>query len=47
MFPFALTFLGFLVIGLGIAWQRNEAVLSAALRKLLPGPLRELVEHVD
>ncbi|HEY2345886.1 MAG TPA: hypothetical protein VGH80_08380 [Xanthomonadaceae bacterium] len=45
MFPFALTLIGFLVIGLGVMWQRNEAALGAALRTLLPAPLRELVEN--
>ncbi|MBS0195041.1 MAG: DUF2157 domain-containing protein [Proteobacteria bacterium] len=44
LFPFALTFIGLGIIGLGVAWQRNEAAIGARLRGVLPGSLRELVE---
>ncbi len=46
LFPFALTAIGLLVIGLGVYWQRREAEFAASLRTLLPGPLRALVESV-
>lgn len=45
LFPFALTFIGLAVIGLGVLWQRHEKALNARLRVWLPGPLRELVEN--
>lgn len=38
LFPFALTALGFAIIGLGIVWQRQEARLSLWLRARLPAP---------
>lgn len=44
MFPFALTLIGLAVIGVGLWWQKREAVLAARLRALLPAPLRELLE---
>ena len=39
LFPIALTLIGLAVIALGIAWQRNEARLQAALRRALPTSL--------
>lgn len=45
LFPFALTFIGLGVIGLGVLWQRHEKALNERLRVCLPGPLRELVEN--
>ena len=45
LFPFALTLLGFAVIGAGLWWQRHEAHLVQRLRALLPEALRELLEQ--
>ena len=42
---FALTLLGFAVIGAGLWWQRHEAHLVQRLRALLPEALRELLEQ--
>ena len=44
MFPFALTFIGLAVMGLGVLWQRHEAALAQRLRAHLPHAVRELVE---
>jgi hypothetical protein len=35
-FPFALTLIGFAIIGLGILWQHNEQTITRRLRGLLP-----------
>ncbi len=45
MFPFALTFIGFGVIYLGIVWQRHEETVSGFLQGLLPPAIRELMER--
>jgi hypothetical protein len=45
LFPFALTALGFGIVYCGILWQRHEQRLSHALRAVLPGAVRELVER--
>ncbi len=42
LFPFALTLIGFGVIGAGVLWQRYEERIRAALRAYLPLPLQEL-----
>jgi MFS family permease len=47
LFPFALSLIGFAIVGLGFVWQRFEARVSAALRGGLPVPLRELLEASD
>ncbi|WMW81316.1 DUF2157 domain-containing protein [Undibacterium cyanobacteriorum] len=44
MFPFALTVIGFAVIGLGLVWQRREAEIASCLRTYLPTRWREMVE---
>jgi hypothetical protein len=44
-FPFVLTFIGFAVVVLGIAWQRHEEKISARLRGLLPAPVRDMIER--
>jgi len=44
MFPFILTIIGMGVIYLGIIWQRHEETISEKLRRLLPPPIRELIE---
>jgi hypothetical protein len=44
MFPFALSLIGLIIIGLGVLWQRREAQWSAHLRALLPTALRELLQ---
>ncbi|MBK6725949.1 MAG: DUF2157 domain-containing protein [Xanthomonadales bacterium] len=44
LFPFALSLIGFAIVGLGFVWQRFEARASASLRSGLPTPLRELLE---
>ena len=45
LFPFAVTFIGFAIIYLGILWQRHEAAVTRRLRGLLPQALRELIEQ--
>jgi hypothetical protein len=45
LFPFVLTILGLAVIYLGILWQRHEEKISGELRRLLPVPLRDLMER--
>jgi hypothetical protein len=45
LFPFVLTILGLAVIYLGILWQRHEEKISGELRRLLPVPLRDLIER--
>ncbi len=47
LFPVLLSFLGLLVIGLGIVWQRHEQRLGEALRERLPVRLRRVVEAGD
>lgn len=44
LFPIALTLIGFVVILLGILWQRYEQEISRRLRRHLPASLRQLVE---
>jgi len=44
MFPFILTIIGMGVIYLGIIWQRHEETIGDKLRRLLPPPIRELIE---
>lgn len=45
LFPVALAGLGLAVIFLGVRWQANEQRLHAALLRVLPGPVRALVER--
>lgn len=45
IFPFALTAIGLGVIYLGILWQRHERRINDSLLRLLPTPVRELVER--
>jgi hypothetical protein len=45
MFPFLLTCIGFGVIGLGLVWQRHEGTITSTLRRLLPQPMRNLLER--
>jgi hypothetical protein len=40
LFPLALTLIGLGVVACGIAWQRHEARIQAALRRHLPGTLQ-------
>ena len=47
MFPFVLTIIGLVVICLGIVWQRHEESICNRLRRLLPLPIRELIERRD
>ena len=44
LFPFALTLLGLAVIYLGVIWQRNERQLTQRARRILPVPLKELLD---
>jgi hypothetical protein len=44
LFPIVLTVLGLLVIYLGILWQKHEQGITNKVRKILPNPLRELLE---
>ncbi|WP_374568785.1 DUF2157 domain-containing protein [Ideonella sp.] len=45
MFPLALTAIGLAVVAIGIYWQRHEAAIGRSLRRILPAPMRELVEQ--
>ena len=45
LFPIALTLIGLAIVWLGILWQRHEQPVSDRLRRLLPAPLRELIER--
>lgn len=44
-FVAVLTLLGFALIGLGIWWSKNETVISAKFRHILPTEVRELLEN--
>ncbi|BCA95458.1 hypothetical protein TUM19329_18190 [Legionella antarctica] len=44
LFPVALTFLGFVIVGLGILWQKHEQEMTNKMRSILPKPLKELLE---
>lgn len=46
-FPVLLSFLGLLVIGLGILWQRHEQRLGERLRAVLPARLRRVIETAE
>lgn len=43
--PFALSFIGLGVIGLGLVWQRHEAAWTAKLRAPLPAAWRAMLEQ--
>jgi hypothetical protein len=43
LFPVTLTFIGLVIVWLGILWQRHEQRFSHQLRRLLPEQLRELI----
>lgn len=43
LFPVALSAIGFGIIFLGIAWQKNEQAIARALLNVLPGPLQQLI----
>lgn len=45
LFPVALTAIGFMIIYLGILWQKHERHLTKQLHSLLPKPLKELLEE--
>lgn len=45
LFPMALTAIGLGIIYLGVLWQKHEKSMTEKLRKMLPAPLRELLEH--
>lgn len=47
LFPIALAAIGFGVVYLGYLWTRYETQITAALRKPLPAPLRELLERAQ
>jgi hypothetical protein len=42
-FPLVLCTVGFVVIYVGVLWQRHEARWSAQLQKLLPSAIQQLV----
>jgi len=44
LFPMALTAIGLVIIYLGILWQKHEKWITEEAQKLLPAPLRELLE---
>ena len=43
LFPIALTVIGLGIISLGILWQKHEKAVTEKSRRLLPGPLRQLL----
>lgn len=44
LFPISLTAIGFIVIYLGILWQKHEKTITEKSRKLLPSQLKELLD---
>jgi hypothetical protein len=46
-FPVLLSFMGLLIIGLGVLWQRYEHCIGARLRAVLPARLRQVIEAGD
>ncbi len=44
LFPVALSMIGLDVIYLGVVWQKNEARITRAARKVLPESLKTLLE---
>lgn len=44
LFPIALIAIGLVIIYLGIIWQKHEKAITEKSRKMLPIPLRELLE---
>jgi len=47
LFPIALTAIGLGIVYLGVFWQKHEKAITEQSRKLLPRPLRELLEFRD
>lgn len=45
LFPITLTAIGLGIIYLGILWQKNEKAITEKSRRILPLPLRELLEE--
>ena len=43
-FPMVLTVIGLAIIYLGVLWQKHEKNITERSRKILPAPLRELLE---
>lgn len=43
-FPVALTIIGFMIIYIGILWQKHEANITHRIRSVLPNQLRELLQ---
>lgn len=43
-FPISLTAIGLGIIYLGILWQKHEKTIAAKARRILPAPLRELLD---
>ena len=43
MFPFALSFLGLMIIWAGILWQKREQAIQQRLQQFLPQALREMI----
>lgn len=46
LFPIVLTAIGLGIIYIGIVWQKHEKTITQYLRRLLPAPLKELLEKV-
>lgn len=44
LFPIILSFMGFLIIYLGVLWQKNEEKISQNLRKCLPSTFQKILE---
>lgn len=45
LFPLTLTLAGFLIIWLGVLWQKNEHRLTTAAQSVLPSALRDLLQR--
>lgn len=45
LFPFALTLIGLLIIGISIYWQKHEKQINDFLQQLLPNQLRTLINN--
>lgn len=44
LFPIALAAIGFIIMYLGVLWQKNEKKLTVRLRSRLPDPLNEMLD---
>ncbi|WP_136796327.1 DUF2157 domain-containing protein [Desulfosediminicola ganghwensis] len=45
LFPIALAAIGFVIIYLGVLWQKNEKKMTATMRSYLPDSLKEMLDN--